>query len=669
MPLLSSKILLPIYIWLISSLYRILAGTILFAAIIIVIGYYTDPIYGGLVAAFFAFVFAIAAYQVRNSGAALNYPGIDRFFQGVPCYLSIQDKDLRIIRTNRLFRRDFGSQDGEYCYKAYKGADEACSNCPVIKTFEDGQTHTTQEIVITQDGKKADVIVYTTPVNDEQGKVVGVMEMATNITEVKELHNEIDSSRKEYKDLFNGVPCYLSTIDKDFKILRVNTLFAQEFGGKPGEYCYKVYKNRDTVCSNCHVAKTLEDGEIHSQEKTVTKLDGTEARLIVYSSPIYNREGEMTAVMEMATEITELKNLQDIVKQSESRYRHLFEGVPCYISIQDKNLKIIDSNKRFKEVFGDKEGTYCYEIYKKRGEVCPDCPVLKTFEDGQVHSREETVINRDGTKTDTLVHSSPIYDNEGKCVAVMEVSTDITEVKKLQKDLTYMGQTVAVMAHRIKNILMGLEGGIFVVNTGFDDSDQETVKKGWEMIERNVEKVSRIVKDLLYCSKEREMKFETINPQRAFDSVHNLFKDKAAQDNISLTLDIPEELPEGRFDYDAIHSLLTNLVTNALDACINDAREDKTDSHRIILRATIDTQSNYRFEVEDNGPGIPGHVGESVFDDFFSTKGREGTGLGLLVANKVVEEHGGTITFKSQTGEGTTFRAIIPVTRAEENQS
>lgn len=659
----NSRILIPAYIWVISSVYKIIAGTLLFASVMLTVCYYFGPTYGSMLASVLALGFLIAAYQVRNSGAALNYPGVDRFFQRVPCYLSIQDRDLRIIRTNKLFRKDFDYREGDYCFQAYKGAAEACPDCPVLKTFEDGKTHSKQETVITRDSNKANVIVYTTPINDEQGNVIGVMEMSTNITAVTELQKEIDSSRREYKDLFNRVPCYLSVIDKDFKILRVNRLFEQDFGGRPGAYCHAIYHQRDDVCPDCHVARTFEDGKIHKTEKTVRKIDGTEACLLVYSSPIKNESGEIVSVMEMATDITEIKLLQDKIRRSEANYRQLFEGVPCYISIQDKDLKVIDSNQRFKDAFGGNPGCCCYEIYKLRSEACPECPVIKTFEDGEVHSREESVVNRDGTKTYTLVHSSPVKDAQGDTYAVMEVSTDITEVKKLQRELTYMGQTIAVMAHRIKNILMGLEGGIFVVNTGFEDDDRETIQKGWAMIERNVSSVSHIVKDLLYCSKEREMEFAEIDPADVLNNVHSLYKDKAAQHNIELRLDIADAVPTGQFDKDALHSLLSNLVTNALDACINDSREDKTDSHVIILRLAFDKQRHYRIEVADNGPGIPGAVGEAVFDDFFSTKGREGTGLGLLVANKVVEEHGGTITFTSFEGEGTTFTAVIPKNR------
>ncbi|RKX26692.1 MAG: hypothetical protein DRP45_02855 [Candidatus Zixiibacteriota bacterium] len=656
----SGKIFMRGYVWTIASLYRVAMVAVLTAIVLTAVAYYTGVIYTGLLAALLLFGYGAAAYQVRNSGMALDFPGVDRFFQRVPCYLSIQDRDLRIIRVNRLFRQDFGQRIGEHCYKVYKGADEACPDCPVLKTFEDGQTHTTQESVITKDGRKVEIIVYTTPVKDEEGVVMGVMEMSTNITEVKQLQQEIEAKRQEYQNLFDRVPCYLSTLDREFRILRVNEQFRKEFGGKVGEFCHKIYYGRDTVCPDCHVAKTFEDGEIHSREKTVTKPDGSEARLIVYASPIHDEKGELSAVMEMATDITEIKALQDKLQETQARFQQLFEGVPCYISIQNRDLKIIDANQRFKDHFGDRPGTPCYEVYKKRSTACPECPVMMTFEDGLIHTHEEKVINSDGSSTDMLVQSSPINDENGDCTAVMEVSTDIGEVKHLQRELTYMGLTVAVMAHRIKNILMGLEGGIFVVNTGFEDGDHDTLGKGWKMIERNVGRVSAIVKDLLYCSKERQMSFELLDPGTVLCNVHELFHDRAVRDGVDLILELQNDLPDGQFDRDALHSLITNLVTNAIDACVNDSRENRTEQHRVIIKANIDHRENYRFEVSDNGPGIPGHVGESVFDDFFSTKGREGTGLGLLVANKVAAEHAGTITFESLENIGTTFRAVIP---------
>jgi len=523
--------------WIINSRFRILAASIIISVFFILSAVYFHPLVLGGVSILIFSGSGFIAYSIRHSAAALDYPGIDRFFQQVPCYCTIQNRDMKIIRTNKLFRQDFGSKMGELCYEAYKGSDKICDDCPVIKTFEDGKSHSTEETVKTRDGSEAQMLVNTTPVIDENGEVVGVMEMSTNITEIKQLQKQIEDRQKEYIDLFERVPCYISILDKDYRIIKVNQLFRQEFGDRSGQLCYEVYHKRDKICDGCLVSQTMEDGEIHSAEKTVLKTDGTEARLIVYSSPIYSSDGSLKAVMEMMT--------------------------------------------------------------------------------------------------------------------------DITEVKKLQHKLTYMGRTIAVMAHRIKNILMGLEGGIFVVQSGMEDGDDELLKKGWGMIQRNVTKVSSLVKELLYCSKERKMDFQIIDPVPIMQNVFELFEGKAKKENINFEIDIPASLPQGKFDPEALHSVISNMVTNAFDACINDDSEGKSD-HQITIRAYYDDSDKYIFQIEDDGTGMPGAVGDQVFEDFFSTKGREGTGLGLMVAQQIIEEHGGSIIFNSAEGKGTTFRAIFP---------
>jgi len=501
---LNSKILLKASLWGTSSFTNIISVAVIISFLLTAISIFFSPIVLCLSVILVLLILGTGTHVIMQSDAPIPLKHIDRFFQQVPCYLSIQDRDMNIIRTNEFFRRDFGERINEKCYRVYKNIEEICPNCPVLKTFSDGKTHSTEEKVITKDGKTAHMIVYTTPVINEHGKIIGAMEMSTNITEIKKLQKEIQTSQREFRDLFERVPCYISILDRDFRIIRVNKMFEREFGAHFGKHCYEVFKHRDTICPDCHVAKTFKDGNIYSSEKTV--------------------------------------------------------------------------------------------------------------------------ITKDGDITQVIVYSSPIYDDKQEIVAVMEMSTDISEVKRLQQELTYMGKTIALMAHRIKNLLMGLEGGIFVVNTGMEDDDDTMIKQGWGMIERNVEMVSQIVKDLLFCSKDRQMDFQQIKPSETVLGVYELFKGRAQKEGIEFKLNMPEPLPEGLFDPDALHSLLTNLVTNAFEACVNDTSEIKK-IHRIIIHSKKSDNDKLVFEVEDNGPGIPSQVREAVFEDFFSTKGREGTGL------------------------------------------
>lgn len=353
-------------------------------------------------------------------------------------------------------------------------------------------------------------------------------------------------------------------------------------------------------------------------------------------------------------------SLRRELQKSRRDYEQLFQIVPCHICVIDQDFVVVESNALYRRDFDVARGSHCYEICKQHQLKCPNCLVEQTFSDGQVHSSEETLTTSDGRKLDMVVYSMPVHHEAGEIDLVMEVFTDITEIKQLQRQLTLMGRAVAGMAHRIKNILMGLEGGIFVVDTGMETDDKGMIAEGWEMVERNVGRVSRLVMDLLYCSKERTPEFKPgICPQDIAREVADLYKKRMDDDNIELVLDVSDLSHRGTFDADALHNMLSNLMANAIDACRFEIDETKT-SHAIGLRCLTDSSGTTVFEVEDNGAGMPEDVAEKVFEDFFSTKGTEGTGVGLLVVQKVATEHGGDVTFSTTPGQGTVFRVTLP---------
>ena len=456
------------------------------------------------------------------------------------------------------------------------------------------------------------------------------------------------------------MPCYLTVLDPQLRITETNEFFQRDFGDQIGEHCYKAYLGRDRPCESCPVQRTFADGKNHSGEETVITKHGETAHVVVTSTPILDKKGRVESVVEMATNVTELKTLREEYDREKEAFETLFDLVPCYITVQNPSFVVEQTNKLFRQDFGDFTGNHCFRAYKGRDSICHDCPVERTFADGKVHSSEETVTTRGGQRAQVIVQSMPIHDEEGKIASVMEVSTNITEVKQLQHRLALMGLAVAGMAHRVKNILMGLEGGIFVVNTGFEMKEPDTVKDGWGMVERNVGRISRTVKDLLYCSKQHDLQMERdVNVEEIVREVFELYEPRAAREGIELRLEILGPVLRGTFNPEGLFKMVTNLTSNALDACRFDPARDKK-QHKITLRCTRNDDSATIIEVADNGSGIPDDVHHKVFENFFSTKGTEGTGLGLLMVQKVVEEHGGTISFTSKEGSGTTFRIELP---------
>ena len=337
-------------------------------------------------------------------------------------------------------------------------------------------------------------------------------------------------------------------------------------------------------------------------------------------------------------------------------FRSIIDCLPCYLSIQDSSLKILFVNQTFIDEFGDGAGRSCHVVYKNSPDKCAGCPVQKTFSDKKSHIGEQTVQLSNGHICQMLVQSAPIFDKGGEVTAVIEMATNITQIKRMQKELTTLGQSIALLSHGIKNILEGLQGGAYVVDEGFKDGDMELARKGWNIVNKNIFDISDVVQNILYSSKNRPLKYETISPnQLAQDSVQ-LFKEKAAALNIEIDLQSQADLPDGRMDAAGIRRMLHNLIWNALEACHNDKSKQQ---HVVTVKTAEVDQSHFMFEISDNGIGMDKATLRNIFEEFFSTKGGGGTGLGLAVVEKVVNRHGGRIEVDSEPGKGCTFRIIF----------
>jgi len=450
--------------------------------------------------------------------------------------------------------------------------------------------------------------------------------------------------------LFSELPCYVTAQDRQFRVTHANRMFREDFGGHEGSFCYEVYKRRSERCQSCPVALTFEDGKRHQSEEIVRLKDGKEINVMAFTSPILDEGGHVVGAIELAADITD-------VKQMQQKYRALFEQVPCYISVQNRNLKITDANHRFVADFGDGLGRLCFEVYKHRTEACVDCPVAKTFDDGKVHHSEEVVTRQDGGRRNVLCYTAPIRDPRGEIGSVMEMSTDITDVRQLQSRLTSLGMLVGSISHGIKGLLTGLDGGMYLVESGFSKDNQARVQEGWQMVQRNVERIRRMVMNVLYYAKDREVFWQPVDIAQLLSTIKEEVEGRAARLNVELEVKCEEGTCEA--DPDALHSLLMNLFQNALDAC----RVDKRDiQHRVRMSARIEGDHAV-FVVGDNGIGMDQETREKAFELFFSSKGAEGTGLGLFIANKIATAHHGAVEIESELGRGTTFVVRLPRTR------
>jgi len=223
--------------------------------------------------------------------------------------------------------------------------------------------------------------------------------------------------------------------------------------------------------------------------------------------------------------------------------------------------------------------------------------------------------------------------------------------------LATIGETVAGLAHYIKNILTGLRGGMYMVDVGMAKGKARMQQDGWGMVRRNIEKVSDLVLDLLKYSKERMPEPTICSPNRIVLEGVDLMKAKAGQHGVKLCTDLDPNLQEAFLDQDGINDILLNLISNAIDACLYDTNTAKDWEVKVKTRLETDAGSGevILFQVTDNGAGMTDEVKAKLFSRFFSTKAGRGTGLGLLITQKIVHEQGGEVSFESEVGQGTTF--------------
>ena len=277
--------------------------------------------------------------------------------------------------------------------------------------------------------------------------------------------------------------------------------------------------------------------------------------------------------------------------------------------------------------------------------------------------KETRIVSKNGEQIPVNFSGTPLFEN-GKMMGSVVFFQDIREIKQLQKELVNserlaaVGQTVAGMAHGIKNILNGFKGGRYLVDIGIDKNNVDKLKNGWDMIKRNIEQTSELVMDLLSYSKEREPEYKACYPNDIADDVCELVRGHAQDYEIEIKKNFSGQIGEVILDPTTVHRALLNLVSNAIDACIFDDNIDK--KHEVNVRTAREGRF-VTFEVEDNGSGMDEEVKKKLFSSFFSTKGAKGTGLGLLVTHKLVEENQGEIDVRSSEGEGTTFTIRLPV--------
>ncbi len=302
--------------------------------------------------------------------------------------------------------------------------------------------------------------------------------------------------------------------------------------------------------------------------------------------------------------------------------------------------------------------------------VPPELPddasqILEMIKRGDRVDRYETVrLRKDGNQINVSLTISPIKDVTGNIMGASTIARDITEQKRMQRalrdsdKLVTVGKLAAGVAHSIRNPLTSVKMRLFSMEStgGSSESEREDLK----VISEEIRHIDGILRNFLEYSRPPRLRMQKVSPSEVVDMALNLLKQRLDSYGVEVRLSRQSWLPEIYADPDQLKEALVNLLVNSSEAMgygglIVIREEEVVDEpwgRKVVIR------------VSDNGPGFPESIQGELFEPFFTTK-EEGTGLGLTIAARIIEEHGGKLELSSREGEGAISTISLPVREEE----
>ena len=455
---------------------------------------------------------------------------------------------------------------------------------------------------------------------------------------------------------FNEMPYFVAIHDRNATVLAANPVYTELLGKKIGKNSWEIYRGKRASRRTCPVGRTLTSGNVLTTRAVVQYLSGARVPVIVRTAPIYNNDGGIELILEVFAGTKEIERMASEIKTTQQRYEQLFDAVPSYIAVLDRRYRVTAINRRFREAFGNQIGKRFSSIFIPGKRTKQYSPIRQTLTDGLPHQAEMILTTQAGDQYSVLAWTSPIFTPAGKLIQILVIFLDITELRHLRDNLSSLGMMMGTVSHSLKGSLTGLDAAMYLIDKGFYRDTPAKIEEGLDVAKLVIERIRKLVFDILYYAKDRGLELEQVAVIQFCEDILVHTDQRIRGADIRYEHDFRDAFGEFEVDPGLLRSALTNLLENAMEACIEDPSDRQ---HVIEFRVTA--ERNYvMFDIRDNGIGMHPDQIKHSFSPFYSTKGKRGTGLGLFITNKVIQKHGGRLTVTSEPGKGSQFQVRLP---------
>jgi PAS domain S-box-containing protein len=517
-------------------------------------------------------------------------------------------------------------------------------------------------------------------------------EVEERTARLEEYQKELQRQKATAEGIIQGCPLPMFVLDRDHRIIYWNKACERLTGFKAKNM---IGTKRQWEPFFSRPRKILADLVMEGDEAEITRLykgmnvrrsqlvegayegehffkqigpEGT--HLYVNAAPIFDDSGEVQGAIVTYLDVSERAALMAELSRREAYLNNLIQNSIDGIIATDSNGLITIYNNSAQEILGytpaEILGRMRYQdiLSEDTGKAIREAFYSDQYgPPGKILNMITNLIGKSGEPIPVRFSGTLIHEGRSEIGSVVFIQ-DLRELHRLQREkdqaerMAAIGRTVAGVAHYIKNILSGLKGGAYVVRSAIAKKDLDLTLKGWEMVERNLDHIGQVTADMLSYAGERRAVKRVCDPREVATEAVELMRERAKLSGVLIEVEFGEGLGEVSMDRNAIYRCLLNLIGNAIDACTLKGMTGEEAKVKVI----VDRPEGWgvRYRVIDSGAGMDEETQRRLFTDFFTTKGYAGTGLGLPVTRKMVEDHGGRLLFDSEPGKGTTFSLLLP---------